>query len=1011
MKLLIIHLSDAHFNNNYSFSQDNVKSIISAIKGSIIDTTNALIIVSGDLSFSGQKDQMDCFYNFINSLVDELKKKNQFKSVDVSIVPGNHDVDCSFNKISSDELKEISKKNNFEEYILSEEQKLNEFFLCANHLGCFKDSKLIDQKTYVYDGKKICVNMINTAIFSSLDADQGFHYLPDEEINKLKRQFQSDYVFTVMHHPHQWFIMKSQIKLEKMIYSRSDLVFVGHKHYESVKNISDNESSVNIMAGGMLSNCGSWKDSTFHAGILDLDTRHFNFREYCWNENGKIYISMDGRDITISKDRYNEMDLSVRKEFLKEKIYADKNMISENFQDYFVFPSLEEERIDDSFFDDSRTITEMDSFIAKLNNVKKIVITGRTESGKSLLAKSVFINLMENKTVIYVNGANINNDFERSIKDAFEDIYGNNLINYEIFRQAEPTDVAIIVDNIDAVDISYRDLFIEYINRKFGIIVETCQYEIELDITSRLKKRRINRDCALFKIESFYVNKRRELVTKIINIIHTGTQETKNRIINTLCDALSRQKMLYNLNPNFIVQFTKYYYNNIGDNSPNDGNVFSKVFEANIASILKPFVKRMTVDKILFIIDKIAYDAYCQKEYPITNNTMYRVIEMYNSDYDANVDERVFVNMLVEAHILKETDGGYYFFERTYFAYFTAREIRRRCIEDCDFEQFNYAMEYAYKGLNADVLLFVTYIADNLSIIKKIMEIAEDSVAKWDKFSLTPINISYLNSPARDIIKPVDESDIEKEEEKRVEAEREEAQSMVLVNDCSIFDGETDELSFIQEMIRAMSLMNIISRTLPNFEHLMRKDDKDKCVELIYTMPLKIFYVWACEVDKCRSEIVYEIKEFHEWEYRKDNNKYDFEPLTDDEALYYMLWESMSLLLELMNASISNSTRDNTWQYIDKFEYKSETMFKIEHLMSLAKQNKTELFIKEAELLFNEIRYDFGKTMIKRVAHKYMVSSRNISNNDIQKLNSKLFGQKLKSSHLLIEKGKNKNKY
>lgn len=1006
MKLFVLHLSDIHIKDNNSINKTNIDAIINAIRNSFDGATNAFVIVSGDVSYSGQKTQMIQFANFLKKLKFELKSAHSFDSIEILFVPGNHDVDYSLGKLSRNDLEKIQKENNYENFLLKEIEKQKEFYICANRFGCFMDNNVIDQKEYRLNEKIIRVNLINTAVFSSLEEDQGFHYLPLNEIEKLNNQGCSDFVISVMHHPPQWFVWNVQNKLERNLYDRSDLIFAGHKHFESIKNVIDKESSVNIFAGGMLSNCGDWSNSEFHSAVLDLDSRDISIRKYKWNKEGKIYVEAEKYPGKLSKDRFDKLGFSVKKEFINERIRKDKYMISDSFQDYYVFPLLEEEPLEDKFSGKIGTINSMEEFIDRISVVKKMVIMGRNESGKTVLAKSIFLRLIESKTVIFVDGADVHGNYDRVIKSAFEDIYGVDVIKYETFKQAKTEELAVIIDNVDAVNDSYRESFSDYINNKFGIIVETCQQEIELDIKNRLKKKRANRDFAIYKIAPFYINKRRELVTKILDLIHLGPEETKIEIIATLCDALSRQKILYNWSPDFIVQFTRYYYNNIGDASQNDGNVFSKVFEANIASLLKPCAKKITVDKTFFVLDKIAYDAFVKKEYPITTRLVCRIIEEYNREYDAKIDERDFLNMLIQSRIIKPVEGGYYFFERTFFSYFVAREIRRRCIDDGDYEQFNYAIEYAYKSLNADILLFVTYIADNQSFIKKIMECAEQSVSEWDSFSLMPIGITYLTAPARDIIRPVEEGDREKEEEKRVKAEKEESQSLSLTNDYSIFDGESDELSFMQKMIRAISLMTILSRTLPNFEHLMKKEDKEKCVALIYFMPLKIFNVWAREIDDNRSELVHEIKDFHAWEYRDDM---EYEPLTDEKALYYLIWESMSLLLELMNVSITNSTRDNTWTYLDKFNYKRDATLGIEHLIGLGKRNHTELFIKEAETLFKSIHSNFGKTMVKRVAHKYMVTARNIKHSDIQKLNSKLFNQQLKTSRLLVEKDKNKN--
>ena len=79
----------------------------------------------------------------------------------------------------------------------------------------------------------------------------------------------------------------------------------------------------------------------------------------------------------------------------------------------------------------------------------------------------------------------------------------------------------------------------------------------------------------------------------------------------------------------------------------------------------------------------------------------------------------------------------------------------------------------------------------------------------------------------------------------------------------------------------------------------MKKPEKDQCVRLIYQMPQKIFEAWAEEVDNLTSELVREIKDYHEWEFRKE--KPNYEPLDDQEALELLRAEATLMLLELMN--------------------------------------------------------------------------------------------------------------
>ena len=53
MNLLILHLSDMHFIRNNTFTQNNIDNIVNALQTSMHDIAHVLIVVSGDIAFSG----------------------------------------------------------------------------------------------------------------------------------------------------------------------------------------------------------------------------------------------------------------------------------------------------------------------------------------------------------------------------------------------------------------------------------------------------------------------------------------------------------------------------------------------------------------------------------------------------------------------------------------------------------------------------------------------------------------------------------------------------------------------------------------------------------------------------------------------------------------------------------------------------------------------------------------------------------------------------------------------
>lgn len=1004
MKILLLHLSDIHFEKRGDISNSHIEGIAKVLK-TLEKCSTVIVVLSGDIAYAGKYTQYNTAYEWLARLKKEMKKQLSNIDVKIVIVPGNHDVDYTKGSMKHDEIQKMYAEGEQDKYIFDEIKKMDAFYNHANGLNCFSDKKsLVSVKEFSFSDVKIKFNLINTAAFSLLEEDQGMHYLPKYDLMKLGEQ-KSDFIVTVMHHPHHWFNTIMKKELEKIIYETSDLLFVGHEHYSSTMNVAMNDSCIKILAGGELSNKGNWDNSEFYVGVLDLNTRVFRHLRYVWELKNKIYLQKDDTSAALSKNRHNIYQLVPNKEYLNDMLCDRKYMISSNLIDYYVFPALEEEVIREKRV--GKEITEINQFVDEIYKHKKIIISGRGDSGKSTLLKAVFNKLIETKVVLLLCGSDIKKGYEQTIKAVFEECYSHEQVEYEKFKQVPVKDKILLIDDSDSLEPHIlKDILIKA-ECDFSNIVYTCGKIVELDVTERIKTNVLEEDSVRYKMQPFYMDKRRELVTNIVEILVHQDERGQHNIISLLCEALSKQKKLFRMDPDFIVQFVKYYCNNIGETIQNDGEVFSKVFEANIVSLLKPNAGTLSVDKILIVLDKIAYGMHCGKKYPMNQKDIFEIISGYNEEFDSDVNYVTFLNILEVSKILIEKNTNYYFSEKNYLAYFVAREIKRKCIEDHDYHEFERALEFSCYGINSEILLFVTYITDNLNLIKLIMEKTEAYTADWTEFSINPIQIAYLSDVGRlkvEAIKSEDKENSDKDEierEKKILHEEEKAQI-----GCEVYTyDEENELTALNKIIRALSLINIVSRTLPSFEHMMRKEDKVKCVMLIYSLPLKIFNVWAESVEESKYELIEEIKNLHDWDYRKEKTE-----LSDDDVINYLRWESMSLLMELMNSTIVNATKINTFKFIDAYDYKQNELYNIEHIMALGKRDLVGEFIKEVELLFAKEKNRFVKLMLQRVTKHFILTSDNIRRENIQRLNEKIWKGTLNNTQTLIAKKRNKDK-
>ena len=1014
MKLIFLHLSDMHFKNKNSYSKDNVDNIVTSLRQHCIGSAGLIIILSGDLTHSGyyfETKEVECF---INDLRDKILQKYHFEDISILAVPGNHDMNLKVGQLSSEALDKI-KNDGIYQHSLQDELKKGEngINLCRTYGCLLEQGSLISIKHISFGEVSLRFNLINTAPFSLSDKDKGFHYLSDADMDKLLEKSEDQFNFTIMHHPHQFFEWSVCNRLEENLISGSDAIFVGHEHFSKYRALSGEDSTVNIYSAGMLCNAGNWDNSEFYIGELDTDNREYNLTRYKWSLEDEIYISTSLNKKKLGNSKTNNLGIHVNSEYIKWLLSDVKYEISSNLLDYYVFPLLEEESKKDDYRNEE--ISSEDKFIEKLEQSRRVFLIGNAGSGKTITGKFIFDYYSDKKTILFINGDKFRDkNFDRVIRGQFEDTFSKIPSQFERFLQADSDDKIVVVDDIHLVPEKIQQNLFRYLDDHFGIVLVMAKAEIELDIFERLKQRLYTENYLYYRIRSFYADKREQLIRKIVNL-KIEQEETRERQISIICDTLAKHKYPFIWNAEFVTQFTKYSCDTIGVSMTNDGDTFSKVFEHNLTSLLKPHAGKLKIDKYFFILGKIAYEIHVSpmddKKYPISLEDICGIIRTYNLDYNSDVDPNQFVNAVISSNIFKKYEKGYIFSERNYLAYFVAREIKQKIHVNGDASEFQKALDFACFGINADVILFVTYISDNPNIIKWIMDKADEYVEKWEEFTLSPVSIPYLSDVKQLKVLPVTDDDRAEHEQHVIENEKKVEKTKALINPADIYSYEEGELGLVDEMVRSISTMIILSRTLPSFEYILEAKDKERCVKLIYSLPLRIFNLWALEIEKHKEELVSEIKkmfelqQFEEREYRR--SKY---PIADSDAIWLLRSESVLLLLELMNSAMSNATKLDTMRYVDEFHYCEKMTYNIEHLMAQDRIDNPDLFCKEAVDLIRKTKAYLEKILVRNVTRHYMVTSKKLDWGKKQMLNSKVFDSQIESRTLVIEQERNKRR-
>lgn len=1007
-----------HFRSQNNYSNENIESIVSCFRKTSKTIDSVIVVVSGDLTFDGDAKQSEEIVSFFIALKERIVKEYPIPEVYVLMVPGNHDVDHTNGIIDALKLNEIARTNAFEKELQVQKQKIKNAIDACRIFGCFCGTdSLVDTRSIIIEsnGKKASIqcNLINTAPFSAKeDEDKGFHYLPSEDIDKLADLGEAEFVFTIMHHPHQFFNWETLTKIEEVLIQNSDLIFVGHEHYSKIIGMESKNSNVQIFSGGKLCNAGNWSISEFYIGILDTDIREFSIDKYQWSIDNRIYIGEHMNKYILGASSINGIGISIDPKAYHEVMMDSKYMISDNLLNYFVFPLLEKQPKNQKT--DGKEISSLEDFICELSEKRKAIVLGQSGYGKTSMAKILFNHFLSSSATILIEGVAFRDHrFERTIRYRFEELYSDRPADWERFAQSDKCHKVIIIDNAELINESLIEELLVYLDGQFGTIIQFEQSDIEFNIFERIKRREVTSQYEYYRIRSFYQDRREKLIRNIVRILVNQGEDAQQRIAVRISDSLKMHRNIFSWSPDGIVQYAKYACNNIGDSLRNDGDTFSKVFEMNLTSLLNPYSGQIKVDKVFFVLDKIAYAVHIMPnspdKYPMTSENISYIIRDYNEVYDEDIEPVEFINLMLKANIFRRSGRGYVFSESSYLAYFIAREMKR-VLTKGDFTEFQKCLDYACFGINAEIVLFLTYIVDNPLIITRIMDKATEYVYRWEELTLSPINIPYLSDVGGIVAQPVADEDRETDQRMVIEQEREAERQSKDIDQSAIYTYNESDLRLADEMVRSVSIMIILSRTLPSFEHIMEAPDKKRCVELVYMLPLRIFHMWANSIENSKSEIVADIKKMLELRNYNEFDKRRAKYVSIEDAVSLLRVESISLLLELLNTSMSNATRSDTLKYLDAFAYGEKMTYRIQHLMSLDRRDNPTAFKRESVEVFEDCREYIEQLLVKNVARHYMVTSKKLDRSGRQYLNSKLFGDELDQQKLIADVIKNERR-
>lgn len=683
-QLCIVQLTDFHFGKELQANScKRADDILETIKTNIKSGT-VLLLVTGDIAYSGKKNEYRSASLFFDYLVEQLGKLEYHSKV--YILPGNHDVQ---------DPRKSTERFADSQYDL-DIKKMASFYEFTNKY----DNRFVlgqpEPITFEVEGTPVSISGFNSAPLSTIVGDdKGFHLLRTAQCGLLDNTPDSGLHIFASHHGPEWFRDNDRLSLERLLSDSIDFAFFGHEHMGQSRCVGglSGESCV-VVRGGTYSFYDD-AQSTYKMLLIrfgELGSYEFVERVYDWEASGQVHALVDeGR----SYRRYikSKTYFRPRPEFVNELFKSEGNS-NESFKDSFVFPSLKEEiatgtKDGELRINDQKVITDIHSFMELLLDAKTLEIHSDIRAGKSSLLKAIYReSLAMGYSPLLLTPDYSTGSITRTLSTIIEDQYGDTREAAEHFRRIPREKVLLLVDDFDSLKRkTKKSVVIKSMLETAGniVLITANSFTFELDETVEVDFRHL-------LICPWTKNKRDELIQKRCK--GTGLSDAQvDELIAIVDKAVGSHFQLFDMTPPFINQYIDFYIYDSGASFIKGDLPFTSIMNSNvkrkICNVISDGENQMLdilADAVITVLKKLALKIHSDRTTVFSSMTFSEVAENYLSEYGIPITPKIIMDASVQSGVLLVEDNGfnYSFASRSLYAYFVAQAIDLEFDEDVD---------------------------------------------------------------------------------------------------------------------------------------------------------------------------------------------------------------------------------------------------------------------------------------------------------------------------------------
>jgi predicted MPP superfamily phosphohydrolase len=791
-KLCIIHLSDLHIHGETDSVIERLKSLPPSAEARLMSCQEIVILVSGDIAFSGLKVEYQAAYTAFSTLANEIQKLTN-KLVTWILVPGNHD--GTFKNSNQSRLlvidgilREGDESKLDDSVINAAVEPQAEYFSFSDRLR--EGSKNLVSKDHllsVYEhriaGKVVSFWEFNASWMSKVPEKQGELVFPVSRYSELLRR-QTDFRIGILHHPINWYTQQTYHSLRQLLAKNFSLVLTGHEHVQNghTQRQLGHQRECLFIEGGTLGPHSKSEASEFSVIQFEVKSGDFEMFRFIFNENLARFIEDDAnrKSFSVSLTSARDFELTAKATEQLEEMAApfshpvrDVLLLSDVYvEPVFAIEGPEEDRPPYGVAD----------VLKELSKSHKILVRADEHHGKTSLVNQLVIRLGQSGEVpLKLSAKEISSGTEsrreRAIEEAVAYHYGDAAV--PVFKSTDRAKKVAIIDDLDKLGSNPEkyERLLTFIHQHFGKCLLTVNDRFDVAMLGATSISQLFSEYSEFRMRGFSYSMRTELIQRWYNIdqsldkgqLESKVHEAQNQIDQAVAKALIPSTAFNTL---MILQGL-------------EATQKSNPIDVGVAQHYDGMLRRRLTDSGIGLKDLDGTYAYLahlswwmrkQGVTEIDRSELDRFNEVFRAEVHS-VDTSALVALLLKARIISNVDATYQFRHPSARYFFLAHYIGENQEDQPDVKRVALeACRRLYRKDNSNLIVFLASKTSSRWIIKEVADVLRQLLSTLEPFNASEdskVLNRWVTQAAKLAIAPAhDPKSRQKQRERDEEAQR-----------------------------------------------------------------------------------------------------------------------------------------------------------------------------------------------------------------------------------------------